>query len=162
MHLNNLNAPVLNVLRTPTYVYVLYRPMSHKVVIVCLPVLSSVPFSISEGLNLIKFSALTHFDCNSALCNLGSTNATLASLQERPTPSPCSRIQFNAQFTWDLSRTKLRRNKALISLLSTILLIHFRSYYRQRNYRQTLHKQGARKILNVSSVQNSKHSALHM
>ena len=149
------------VLRYPTYLYVLYRSMSHKAVIVCLPGLSSVSFSISEGLNLIKVSALTGFDCNSTLCNLGSTKPTLTSFQERSPPSPCSRIQFNAQFTWDLSRTKLRRNKILISLLSTLLLIHFRRYYRQRNYRQTFHKQAARKMLNACSVQNSKHSALH-
>jgi hypothetical protein len=128
------------VLRHPTYLYVLYRPMSHKEVIVCLPGLSSVPFSTSEGLNLIKLSALTGFDCNSALCNLGSTKPTSTSFQERPPPSPCSRIQFNTQFTWDLSRTKLRRNKALISLLSILLLIHFRRYYRHRNCRKTFHK----------------------
>jgi hypothetical protein len=153
---------VCKVLRHSTYLHVLYRPMSHKVVFVCLPGIWSVPFSTSEGLNLIKFSALNYFDCDSALCNFGSTKPTLTSFPECPPPFPCSRIQFNAQFTRDLSRTKLRRNKTLISLLSKLLLIHFRRYYRQRNYRQKFHKQAARKILNACSVQNSKHSALHM
>jgi hypothetical protein len=146
---------------TYVYLYVLYRPVSHRVVFVCLPGLSSVPFSTSEGLNFIKFSSLTDFDSNSALCNLGSTKPALTSFQERPPPSPCSRIQFNAQYTWDLSRTKLRRNKTLISLLSTILVIHFRRYCKQKkNYRQTFHKQAARKILYACSVQNSKHPLL--
>jgi hypothetical protein len=108
--------------------------------------LPSIQFSPSEELNFTRFSALTNSDYSSLLCNLGSTKPILNSFQQsRPTFScACIQlnacIQFNAQFAWDLRRTKLSRNKILFPLppfLSLVLFIHFYHHYRQRNYIKT-------------------------
>jgi hypothetical protein len=142
----------------------LHRPMSQKVICSMPAVtLSSVQFSTSGELHFITFSALTDFDYNSLLCNLRSTKPILTSFLQRRPPSACTLIQFSAQFTWDLSRTKFRRNKTLISLLpflSLLLIIQFRRYYRQRNYRQTFYRRATRRMLSAFSFHNSKRTLL--
>jgi hypothetical protein len=151
-----VTSQVCKLSRHPTYVH---RPLSQKVVC-CVPAvtLSSVQFSISEELNFIKFSALTDLNYNSVLCNFRSRKPTLTPFQQRRPPSSCPRIQFNAQFTWDVRRTKFRRKKTRTPLL---LKIQCRRYYRQRNYRQTFYRKPIRRMLSNFSFHNTKHTLLH-